>query len=74
MPDTAFMVAASRMGFVSKPIWCYSRKPFNYSMFITDTASSNTEEARITFGVKFDSSKTVLTHYYDFGHFGCESL
>jgi hypothetical protein len=73
-PDTPFVVAASRMGFVSKPVWCYSKKPVDYSIFTTELASSNTEQARITFLVKFDNTKTIFGHLHDFGHFGCETF
>jgi hypothetical protein len=74
MPNRGFMVAASKIGFKSKPIWCYSKKRFDYSMFITDVASKNIDVTRISLGIRFDNSKTVFTHFHDFFYFGCETF
>jgi hypothetical protein len=72
--NTAYAVAASRMGNLSKPIWCYSNQQINFTVFKSNNVAADTNPARPTILVTFDDSKSASTHLTLFDHFGCESV
>jgi len=55
LPGYAFAVAATKLGFLSKPIWCFTNQPFDGTWFSSDQVTPNTDDARYNILVKFTS-------------------
>jgi hypothetical protein len=68
-----FTVAASRMGFISKPKWCYTNKLVNVSIFPSNYMTTDTVESNIVVLVMF-GSKLVYNLPNPIKHFACESV
>jgi hypothetical protein len=71
--DETFLVAASRLGYLSKPVWCNDNKLLNISWFLQDKITSNNFQNAYNLFVDFELSRTIVAnetiHYV-----GCESL
>jgi hypothetical protein len=68
-----FVLGASRMGFVAKPVWCPSSKPIDFSIFgQNDLASNNTDPNNMVVTVLFGSG-TIGVYGNDFYQWGCEN-
>jgi hypothetical protein len=67
-----FLVGASRLGYLSVPVWCPTNELVNVSLF-GNSVAGNTLENEFLFFVKFDATKNLKAYGNLFGHFGCES-
>jgi hypothetical protein len=69
-----YLVGASRMGYLSKPVWCPSNVPMNLSLFLSHNILSNTNDADFNIFVRFEATRYAKTYFDAFGHLGCENI
>jgi hypothetical protein len=72
--NTEYVVGATRLGFLSKPVWCPSHTPLDVSMFPIDLMTSNTDQDTYNILIRFTSLKKIITWKGKFNFVGCESL
>jgi hypothetical protein len=72
--ENEFAIAATRLGFLSKPIWCYNNQPLNLSWFMTDDITSNTDEYAFNLFVRFLPTRRISAYYEKFADVACESV
>jgi len=65
-------MAAVRMGFISKPRWCFSNKPLTLSMAV-DKVTANTDPPCVLISVKFIAQQEFYAvPTYDVNNVACE--
>jgi hypothetical protein len=73
-PAQAYSVAASRMGYSSRPMWCFTNKAVNTSIFDQDHMTSDLNPGNILVLVTFNRPTKIYTYINTIQHFACESL
>jgi len=74
LPDNGYVVAASRMGFFSKPIWCANNQPVNATWFFNDAFSAENDQTLYLMYVVFKPQHKIGTTGFINTQFACESL
>jgi hypothetical protein len=71
---STFLVGASRLGLLAKPVWCPSNIPINMSLFLEDLASKNPSSRNFNLLVKFTTAKHVMSFGDGIWNFACETI
>lgn len=73
-PTRAFAVAASRIGNLKQPRWCYSNQVMNVTALAkTDSVTGNGDPSAYAILVDFTSGPTMMAYTQVFGQFACEA-
>ncbi|XP_059490968.1 uncharacterized protein LOC132205728 [Neocloeon triangulifer] len=59
------LVAASMLGNIGHPIWCFSDKPFNATWFNTDLVTSEPNPARFTVNLALNQRNSIARSWSD---------
>jgi hypothetical protein len=70
-----FMVAASRMGNMMKPRWCFSDVPFDMNLTAVNDMSANDSTSKFVVTMRFVTDFTLIYPSYNYmDAISCESL
>ncbi|XP_059471516.1 uncharacterized protein LOC132194334 isoform X2 [Neocloeon triangulifer] len=60
-----YVVAASMLGKIGRPIWCFSSAPFNTSWFGSQSLTNETDPTRYTVNLRFKQPNAIAVSYFD---------
>jgi hypothetical protein len=69
-----YMVAASRLGSIQNPRWCFSDAPFYSTQAAPNELNSNTDPAAYLILLSFDATPKYFNFVYSVLHVACETL
>jgi len=70
-----YLIAASRMGALSKPVWCFTNRTVNMSWFTNDKVTGNLDGSLYSMAVAFYPDKnTTIMPFLKYTTAICESL
>jgi len=72
-PNRFFAVAASRLGNVARPRWCYTNELVNASIAATNNVSPNGNPADFAIMSNFQPSGEIKAYIGVFGQVACEA-
>jgi hypothetical protein len=72
--DQIYTIAASRMGNLQNPRWCFSETPFNPTLADSSALTSTTDPTRFVILQGFNAAQQYLAYFNAVQHVACETL
>jgi hypothetical protein len=68
-----YAVGASRLAYLSKPVWCLNQQPVDLTMTVTEESSNNTNLKAVAMFILFMNPSKFSLYWDNFNQFACES-